>query len=557
MNLAFENVAAHAASPYPGAATSRATAPTADAVVGGADSVVRVSKEHSGCSTAASAARRAAAPASPRSDVSLHVEPAGRSRSDLGAGGPCPADPVPPGLLAPLVPTCTGALSASASVSSSTFAAAAQSAGGGGGGAPAALRAARTFSWSSLHVSAAVFTAGAESGAISATMAADRPAAVASVVASRPPPSISRSSAAMISAVDSCSAPGGRSSSSPGDGRGRRACGCPSASASGARSAPLVSASVPCVSPDVASKVSARAPARCALSCAALSASSAAFSATQELADHPSARRLVHRRHQGAGGEAAGTHEPSRVAAARSALAANVPRALAPATTPPSRRKACAARAIAASSGVPSVSATAAPLLRRRTLPTRGRHPRRVRRRRRPTRAPPAPPRAPSVAPVPSAAHPPPPSRSAPAPLSGGGLLRPARAPPRRAACLRGATVPLPARSRRAGATPRPLWTPRRHPPRAVATSSRCRPRQAVPNAAQASSALCPEAWSPPDRPQTAGLPSRLTARLGTARGPPALLRPAGAAPLRPCPARRSAPQAALQRSSLAAHWLG
>eukprot|EP00965_Chrysotila_dentata_P049778 1650551-Pleurochrysis_carterae.AAC.2 len=38
MNLAFENVAAQAASPYPGAATSRATAPTSDAAAGGADS---------------------------------------------------------------------------------------------------------------------------------------------------------------------------------------------------------------------------------------------------------------------------------------------------------------------------------------------------------------------------------------------------------------------------------------------------------------------------------------------------------------------------------------
>eukprot|EP00965_Chrysotila_dentata_P019960 661130-Pleurochrysis_carterae.AAC.1 len=68
MNLAFEYVAAHAASPYPGGATSRATAPISDVAAGGVDYRVRVPREHSGCGTAASAARRAAAPASPRSD---------------------------------------------------------------------------------------------------------------------------------------------------------------------------------------------------------------------------------------------------------------------------------------------------------------------------------------------------------------------------------------------------------------------------------------------------------------------------------------------------------
>eukprot|EP00965_Chrysotila_dentata_P167842 5542780-Pleurochrysis_carterae.AAC.1 len=60
------------------------------------------------------------------------------------------------------------------------FAAIAQSAGGGGGGVPMASRATRALRCSSLQASAAVCIAGAESGASSATVAADRPAAIAS-----------------------------------------------------------------------------------------------------------------------------------------------------------------------------------------------------------------------------------------------------------------------------------------------------------------------------------------------------------------------------------------
>eukprot|EP00965_Chrysotila_dentata_P208825 6184927-Pleurochrysis_carterae.AAC.2 len=59
------------------------------------------------------------------------------------------------------------------------------------------------------------------------------------------------------------------------------------------------------------------------------------------------------------GGEAAAARALAWPADARSALAANVPRAPALATTPISRWNACAARAIAPSSGVPRASVTA------------------------------------------------------------------------------------------------------------------------------------------------------------------------------------------------------
>eukprot|EP00965_Chrysotila_dentata_P160604 5302815-Pleurochrysis_carterae.AAC.1 len=117
--LAFENTAAQAESPSDAGACAH-------------DSAVSVSRVHSGCSTAASAARRAAAPASPHRAESLTVEPAGRSRSDLGAGARAAASTVPAlGPCAPAASLRPASASAATSVSSSRVAASAQLAAAG------------------------------------------------------------------------------------------------------------------------------------------------------------------------------------------------------------------------------------------------------------------------------------------------------------------------------------------------------------------------------------------------------------------------------------------
>eukprot|EP00965_Chrysotila_dentata_P086490 2854790-Pleurochrysis_carterae.AAC.1 len=78
-------------------------------------SAVSVSSAHGGCKTAATAARLPDTPVSARSCVSLLVEPAGRSRSDLGTaraslaacGGLARTCPPPPSAAACLAATST------------------------------------------------------------------------------------------------------------------------------------------------------------------------------------------------------------------------------------------------------------------------------------------------------------------------------------------------------------------------------------------------------------------------------------------------------------------
>eukprot|EP00965_Chrysotila_dentata_P113573 3753467-Pleurochrysis_carterae.AAC.1 len=82
-----------------------------------------VSSSHSGCRTAASAARLAAAPVSDFSCVSLPVEPAGRSRSERGAvltpavacSMPLRARVPPPSLVARFAATSTSSSRSAAS----------------------------------------------------------------------------------------------------------------------------------------------------------------------------------------------------------------------------------------------------------------------------------------------------------------------------------------------------------------------------------------------------------------------------------------------------------
>eukprot|EP00965_Chrysotila_dentata_P158713 5242592-Pleurochrysis_carterae.AAC.1 len=126
--LPFEKIAAHAASP-------RATDATAPVGARASASALSVSSSHSGCSTAASAARRAAVPVSERSCASLLVDPAGKSRSErrVGRSPPC-ACPAAPLVGVAMATPSAAARRAATSTSRSLSAALAMSLGCRGGG---------------------------------------------------------------------------------------------------------------------------------------------------------------------------------------------------------------------------------------------------------------------------------------------------------------------------------------------------------------------------------------------------------------------------------------
>eukprot|EP00965_Chrysotila_dentata_P250496 6209483-Pleurochrysis_carterae.AAC.3 len=142
-----------------------------------------VSSEHSGRSTEASAARRATTPdVSALSGVSLAVEPAGRSRSDVSplcAGGSwgSPSAVQTVGSVSCRAPRADGA---PASTSITLSAASPQSAGGCVPQSP--VRAAGEAATSMRHSLAAARSAGAESADVRAVAPAGLPAASAMAV---------------------------------------------------------------------------------------------------------------------------------------------------------------------------------------------------------------------------------------------------------------------------------------------------------------------------------------------------------------------------------------